>query len=275
MIAYPVVPDSSQNKEDEMTITKGDIRLTDLELWRVHGGPKHESQWVDGRSAKELARAWLNSAATGMLPSEVVATLASNPAFGPVLEWRAEPEVKLPFDTFRGEPRNSDLLVHARDRDGDFVIAVEGKADEPFGETVGDALSAALERQLSTGGRSMGIKRIEQLAAALFSQQRKGEVALGDLRYQLLTATAGALCAAREGVARVVLLIHEFVTDKTTDEKHLNNANDLDRFLGRLSQGSITSIRDREVVGPMPLSGKPLLDRQVDLYIGKAVRSLR
>lgn len=258
-----------------MTITKDGIQLADLELWRVHGGPKRDSQWVDGRSAKELARAWLSSAVSGLLPPEVEATLASHPAFGPMLEWRAEPEVKLPFDNFRGEPRNTDLLIHARDQHGAFIIAIEGKADEPFGETVGDALSAALERQLSTSGRSMGIKRIEQLASALFKHQREGEAALGELRYQLLTATAGALCAARDDVTRVLLLIHEFATDKTADEKHLSNARDLDRFLSRLSQGSIRSLHDRAIVGPVRVPGEPLIHRQVDLYIGKAVRSLR
>ena len=45
-------------------------------------------------------------------------------------------------------------------------LAVEAKADEPFGETVADALAAAVDRGLKSA-KSNGVKRIEQLAAAV------------------------------------------------------------------------------------------------------------
>lgn len=258
-----------------MTISKDGIPITDLALWGKHGGPKRPSQWIAGRSAMELARAWLASAHEGRLPAEIDEIISAHPAFGPVLEWKAEPEVKLHFDSFRGEPRNTDLLVHARDRHGEFVIAVEGKADEPFGETVSDALGAALERQVSSEGRSMGIRRIEQLVAALFRTRRTGDAEIPSLRYQLLTATAGALSCATEKITRVMLLIHEFETSKTSDEKHRLNAADLDQFLSRLSQGTVTSIVDRQIVGPLRVPGEPLFTGRIDLYVGKVVRRLR
>ena len=49
---------------------------------------------------------------------------------------------------------------------GEFVVAVEGKADESFGGTLGETFSAALERKLSSPN-SKGVARIEQLAQAL------------------------------------------------------------------------------------------------------------
>jgi hypothetical protein len=63
---------------------------------------------------------------------------------------------------------------------------------------------------------SNGITRIEQLAAAVLGPWRKGEPPIGNLHYQLLTATAGALCEAeRRGFDRSMLLVHEFHTAKT------------------------------------------------------------
>jgi hypothetical protein len=149
----------------------------------------------------------------------------------------------LSFDDFPGEPRNADLAVYARDEHGDFVIAVEAKADETFGETVADALSAAVDRKLENP-RSNGVARVEQLASALFGIRGEKPPALGTLRYQLLTATAGALRAGEErSVDRVVVLIHEFRTRRTKDEKHNANARDLDRFVDRLSLGLVIFLR--------------------------------
>jgi hypothetical protein len=67
------------------------------------------------------------------MPPEVWAALATHPNFGPVLSWEAEPEARLRFDSFAGEPRNSDLVVHAEDASGPYVLAIEAKADETYG----------------------------------------------------------------------------------------------------------------------------------------------
>jgi hypothetical protein len=125
------------------------------------------------------------------LPSEVQKTLASNVAFSGVHEWVAEPEAKLSFDSFAGEPRNTDLVVYAKYAFGQFLAAVEAKADEPFSETVPDALASALERYLQNS-RSNGVTRIQQLAVALLGPRLSNEPSLKHIRYQLLTATAGA-----------------------------------------------------------------------------------
>src|SRR5882762_7207667 len=115
---------------DDMTIRKKGQTITTLEHWAAHAGPKSKGQWVDHRSAKEAARCWL-AVTSPTLPREVEHLLDGHPAFGAVQSWHAEPEVRLPFDDFPGEPRNTDLLVHARDAHGDFLLAIEAKADEP------------------------------------------------------------------------------------------------------------------------------------------------
>lgn len=136
--------------------------------------------------------------------------LAAHGDFGQVLSWHAEPEERLRFDTFRGEPRNSDLAVPAR-----------------------------------------------------------GDPPIEGLRYQLLTACAGALCEAeRLGSPRTLMLVHEFVTDKTPDEKHARNAGDLDAFLKRLSRGADRAPRSGEIRGPFNVPGAPLLTTDVALFLG-------
>lgn len=257
-----------------MTIVKDGLTITSLEDWLDRAGPKSPGHWKDGRSAKETARAWLGTRAPS-LPQEVEALLAGSPHFGQPLKWEAEPEAKLRFDTFAGEPRNSDLLVAASDAHGDYIIAVEAKADEPFGETVGVARSNARKR-LAENSRSNGLTRITQLESALLRPVQHGEPANDDLRYQLLTATAGALAEAeRRGVNRAVLLIHEFVTDETADDKHAANSLDLDRFVRRLSGKAELSVSSGQLLGPFAPPGMPLFRGTIQLFIGKAVRHIR
>jgi hypothetical protein len=255
-------------------IEKGGIRISSLSDWAERAGPKSPDQWVDGRSAKEVARAWLEGGGRN-LPPEVADALAKHSAFGPVQSWVAEPEAKLRFDDFAGEPRNSDLVIHAQDSRGPYLIAVEAKADEPFGETLADALASSLDRFIENE-RSNALKRIQQLAQALLGARQAGDRPIKHLRYQLLTACAGALCEAeRQGYSRAVVLIHEFVSHKTTDERHNANSAALDAFVGRLTHGSVTHVRDGGLHGPFPVPNVPLFAGTTGLFIGKVSRNLR
>jgi uncharacterized protein DUF6946 len=256
-----------------MSIKKRNIELTSLEEWARLAGPKSPDQWADDRSAKEVARAWLEG--KGNLPSEVNIALIGHPAFGPVFSWHAEPETKLPFDGFAGETRNTDLEVHAQDAHGEYLIAVEAKADEPFSDTVGKTIEDALERYLQNKS-SNGINRIQALAQALVGARAPGDPPVKDLRYQLFTGCAGALCEAdRRGYNRTLFLVHEFVSRRTVDENHRRNAADLDLFLHRLSHGAIQSIKIGEILGPFNVPGAPLLSNPGSLFIGKVSRNLR
>lgn len=255
-------------------LSKHGIPLSDLADWEMRAGPKKASQWKPGRSALEVARAWLASASTGM-PSEILATLATNSAFGPVLRWEAEPEVRLAIDSRRGEPRNTDLLVIAHDAMGAYVIAVEAKADESFDREYAVVLAEALEARLANP-RSGALERAVDLAKALLPAHRAGHPAVAGLRYQLFTAAVGALCEAeRRDISRVVLMIHEFVTDVTTDSNHERNASDLDAWISRISDGAHTSVPSERLIGPIRVPGTPSTRGPGMLFVGKAVRRLR
>lgn len=251
-----------------MAIEKSGRNITTLAEWEIHAGPKRTDQWVDGRSAKEVARAWLQDG-SHKLPFEVAQALTEHSLFGPVESWTAEPEARLPFDNFSGEPRNSDLVVHAKDSHGPYLIAVEAKADEPFGETIAEALASALERLL-VNERSKGVIRIQQLAQALIGARVEGDPAV------LLTACAGAICEAeRRGYSRALLLIQEFVTKKTDDDRHAANSVALGTFVKRLSHGATAEIRSGSIYGPFSVPGTPLFEGTAELFIGKVTRDIR
>ncbi|MCY3736255.1 MAG: hypothetical protein OXG13_07615 [Gemmatimonadaceae bacterium] len=232
-------------------------------------------QWKDGRSAKESARAWLERA-PDCVPAEIEQALSAHPDFGTILPgWSAEPEARVAFDSFGGEPSNLDVLLTTSDEEGQLVIAVEAKADEPFGNTVEKTLCQARKRKAENPA-SRGVDRVEQLAAAILGVPGHKLPEVGELRYQLLTASAAALAEAqRRCVGRAVLIIHEFASDQTSCQKHLENAEDLNAFVTKLSDGEVTSVAEGTVRGPFELPGHPLIDSQIRFYIGKAVRNLR
>jgi hypothetical protein len=199
--------------------------------------------------------------------------LRSHPEFIEVVIERAHPERQIRFDDLRGEPRNTDLAIEVRDRNGVVAVTIEGKADESFDRTV-NAVQSAVER-IARDERTGAILRVESLSATLLPRWRAAPAHLGDLRYQLLTGIAGTLAWAREiGAGRAVFVVHEFVTDHTPDDKHAQNASDLNVFLQRLSDGAIHSASPGLLVGPVLVPGNRQI-QPVPLYIGRAVRRTR
>jgi hypothetical protein len=258
-----------------MRITKGDESIASLADWlRLSPPAGGADQWVEHKSAMSCAQAWLADAATGG-PPEVLALLRSHPDFQDVVLDSAEPEVKQVFDRRLGNTRNTDVQVVARDSFGMVAISVEAKAGEPFGETVAEALIDGVEVRRDTP-RSTKLDRVDELARSIVPPPCRGTPGLGVLRYQLLTATAGALAwAAAQGARRAVLVVHEFVTPRTSDDQHAQCASDLQAFIRRLSGDPQADCPDGQLVGPFSVPGLPLLDQPPLLYVGKATRRTR
>ena len=250
MISFP--------KTGDGVITKGGRRLSSLDEWHLHAPPKARDHWKDGRSAKENARSWL-TAAPG-LPAEIEATLRSCRGIGRLRSWRAEPEARVRFDEFRGEPSNIDMLLTGEARTGPVIVAVEAKTDEAFGPTVGKALSDARDR-LAANPRSKGVERIRNLVRHFGLDLRQRHVL--DLRYQLITVTAAVIAEAqRRSVPRAAVIVHEFVSALTTAGNRVRNAEDLDRFAQAVF-GHRMSLQPCAMVGPFAFPGRR------KLYFGK------
>lgn len=150
-------------------------------------------QWKRGRSAFELATAWVG--ADGLTPASVRAVLDQAP------EWR-DAELLAGFfehptylDTWRG-PSQTDLFVVMRLSKSLGALAVEGKAGESFGELVAD------------WNTSQGRTARLDWACALFDVPA---VEAGALRWQLFHRTAAAVLEARRFHAlHALMLVHDF-----------------------------------------------------------------
>lgn len=249
-----------------MQLQKRGTRIQSVEDWFRLAPPKMgKAQWKPGRSALELARTWCPEGGAPRLPEAFGRLLASHPGLGAITVSALEPECPLPFDDLAGEPRNADLAGLGQTSHGPIAITVEAKADELFGKLVQQELSAAV-RTIASDGRTNMVTRIQQLAASLLPERLPDGPTLGQLRYQLLTATAGSIALAEANAAKLALLIvHEFRTSATHDAKLASNAQDLDRFLGRLASGTETQLESGRIVGPFSTPGH----RNIAFYVGK------
>lgn len=257
-----------------MPIRKNQTPVTSLVEWETEAPPRNANQWADGRGALEVARAWLEGDSVD-LPKELAAALKRHDDFGKVSTWWGEPGANFAIDAVAGESAQFDLAIHAEDAQGAYLSVVVARADQPFGETVGDTLAAAADACV-TDPRSSELAGVVRLVTAMLGPRVEGDPPLKDIRYGLLTACTGVLCEAeRLGHPRALLLIHEFITDKSADEKLLRNAIDLSRFAKRLSHGAVNSVAAGTICGPFTVPGKPLVSASVALYIGKVSRNLR
>jgi hypothetical protein len=256
-----------------LRIVKDNLPVATVEDWLRAAPPAGGvDQWAKHKSAMTCAEVWLTYAALGG-PPEVIALLGKHAAFSNVVLDSAEPEAKQRFDDRGGNTRNADLEVMAHDDFGSLSIAIEAKAGEAFGETVAAALVAGVEARRESPS-STKLDRVDTLARSILPA-RNQTPALGLIRYQLLTAAAGALAAAkRAGTRRAVLLIHEYLTPRTTARQHAQCARDLDAFVQRLS-GDPTLRCGSALLGPFRVPGKPLFESPADLFIGKAQRNTR
>lgn len=255
-----------------MRIEKNGESIGTLEEWfRLAPPMDREKQWKDDRSAKEVARAWLENPFE--LPPEISALLSSSGDFEGLKVDLIEPEARLPFDGYNG-PRNADLALRAVDLRGPVGVTVEAKADEKFGKTVSEVFADALE-VLVENPRSRRLARITELSQSLFRKKLEGHVSIDQLRYQLLTATAGTLAHATNiGSSRAVLIIHEFVTSDTKISNIEQNSTDLTAFVHRISRGTVEKVDPGKLYGPFDLPGDPLFEQVPAFYIGKTVRKI-
>ena len=247
-----------------MRISKDGRPIDSVESWFEFAPPKEgERQWVDQRSAKELARAFCGSGAVAV-PQELANLLNSSPTLGPIEIIDAWPEHKIPLDSFRGETRNADLAAIAKGRDGTVGVTVEAKADEPFGELIRAVLA-------STPERSNVPARIEVLAHGLFGGSADS---VSELRYQLLHGAAASLIfAAEHQASAAVFAVLEFCGSSCSKENLRRNAQDLETLLALLGH-SATAFKVGQLFGPFTVPGGGRIPGTIPLFVGKAVREV-
>jgi hypothetical protein len=179
----------------------------------------------------------------------------------------------IPFDAHDG-PTNADVAVVGAGVAGKIALVIEAKGDESFGALVGETFGAALERGIANRD-SNGVRRIDDLARAIFRKRLPGQRGVIDLRYQLVTATAATIAFANQHGADVaVLIIHEFVTERTSDAAHRVNAADYELFLQRLSNAA-TQGREPMGLQLFHVPGGMLFPGGRSLLIGRVTTNCR
>ena len=202
-----------------------DNGITNVETWEIKAPPMGKSrQWVDGRSAKELARYMTKN--YPQLPTEIENILKEFVRDDSEFDWAAEYVTRFePFGLGRGEGRNHDAFLY----NDELVIGIEGKADEPLGsQLIGDALKDATPNK---------VQRINGMIQMLFGGTPEAHK---DIRYQLVTAaTATLLEATKNNVKKALLLVIVFNSSKCSEEKLERNNKDIDNFLRDISAKNI------------------------------------
>ena len=245
-------------------IAKDGHLIDSVETWLQFAPPKGgNEQWVDGRSAKELAKAWFPTPGMARVPLQLESLLSSHADIAGAEIKGGSPEVSIKLDDLPGGTRNADLVLSA-DRNGQTILlTVEAKADEPFDTTIGVKLDSAPEH-------SNIPKRVDHLCRSILGATPEEKPSIKNLRYQLLHATAATLIAARERQAgRALFVIHELITDKTDPEKLHANHIDLIEFIKELSGGTIRSLDTGTIIGPLNVPGGPHVPSHIPLYVGK------
>lgn len=199
-----------------------DNGITNVDTWRAKAPPMgKDAQWVDGRSAKELAKYMTQN--YPLLPQEMEDVLKDFVSVQSEFDWAAEYVTRFePFGLGRGEGRNHDAFLYNHE----LVVGIEGKADEPFGsQTVGEAFKSATPNKQ---------KRIHGMIQMLFGGTPEGHE---HIRYQLMTATTATLLeATKKHVKKALLLVIVFKKPGCySEEKAASNGTDMDAFLKDIS----------------------------------------
>ena len=193
----------------KIKISKNNI-ITTVEEWYQFAPPKAKGKhWKDGRSAKSLAQFMTDKNQVKKL-EDILVELEYNTKG--VISCTPEANTVLPC---KGNGRNHDLLMIGED----FVVGIEAKVSEPFGEEISTELIEASDNKKN---------RIDTLANKLFGC-KINEVKDGlELRYQLLTGVYGTLLEAENNKKSKALFLVIVFTDGITreDENAVNRNND-------------------------------------------------
>ena len=194
----------------KIKISKNNNIITTVEEWYQFAPPKaKEKHWKDGRSAKSLALFMTDKNQVKKLEDILVELEYDTNG---VISCTPEANTVLPC---KGNGRNHDLLMIGED----FVVGIEAKVSEPFGEEISTELIEASDNKKN---------RIDTLANQLFGC-KINEVKDGlELRYELLTGVYGTLLEAENNKKSKALFLVIVFTDGLTseDENAVNRNND-------------------------------------------------
>jgi hypothetical protein len=214
--------------------------IRDLEEWFKLSPPEgKEKQWVDNRSAKEMAKFWLNK------DNYENFKLFIRQNIGDFEFDYIVPEYLSKFDSY-GKPRQHDLLI--AEKNNKTIITIEGKADEPFGDgTFGERFQKTIDEKISNGN-SKALDRMINLYQHYF----KSNGVVLSIMYQLTYWFAGSLVdAIKFDTDNVIMILQEFQSSSTAAEKLQDNHVEFEKFIEFISNGKYRTINNKNIIGPI------------------------
>ena len=203
--------------------------ISDLDQWRsrVFDGTSKSGHWKKGRSAYSLAEFIMDRKGDAWLDKRISSVLSRH-----IELERATPEYLAKFDSYPGNPSNLDLgVIGSVGRLAlrtSLFVGVEAKVDETFGGTVGSRYSSAMKTR-TAGKNTNAPERVKGLLSRYFAANDSPDSSrFADIRYQLLTGTAGTVAQQKDVSVFCVLV---FKTREYNEQDGKRNQADYERFI--------------------------------------------
>ena len=245
---------SSDSKENE---------IKNLDDWFKFCPPEgKEKQWVDLRSAKEMAKFWTtyDGHYSESYLEDFKAFIGKS-----IKDFEIDyivPEYVSKFDNF-GKSRQHDLLI--TETNNNAIITVEGKADEPFGNIYfGEKFKETIDEKIKNND-SNALDRIINL----FQNYFKSNAKTLEIMYQLTHWFAGSLVDTKKfKTENFIMVLQEFRSITTKIEKLEANHNEFEKFIELISEGKYSKIDQRQILGPINNTFTKGDNFNKNLYIG-------
>lgn len=233
-------------------------RIRNLNQWRSRffDGTSKSRHWKKGRSAHSLAEFIMDRRRGAAYLERRISSVLSEC----VKLKEATPEYRAKFDSYPGNPSNLDLAITGhvgRLAPGkSLFVGLEAKVDETFGSTVGSRYSSGMKRR-KAGKNTNAPERVKDLLSKYFSVTDPPDASrFAEIRYQLLTGTAGTVAAPGE---RSVFYILVFRTSMYDEQKGLANQRDYERFMEAAHGRPLMRDGDSFRADELNLGGKRLI----------------
>lgn len=233
-------------------------QISNLIEWRsrIFDGTSKEKDWKKGRSAYSLAEFIIDRKGAAYLETRACAVLSQH-----IKLEQATPEYLARFDSYPGNPSNLDLgitgHVERLPRSASLFVGVEAKVNETFGTTTVRSRYSSAMKERKAGKRTNAPERVKGLLSKYFSVQGSpGSSRFADIRYQLLTGTAGTVAAPGE-VSIFWILV--FRTSMYDERRGLSNLQDYESFV-EAAHGKLLTRDGKDFrADELELSGKRLV----------------
>ncbi|NNE93724.1 MAG: hypothetical protein HKN23_18900 [Verrucomicrobiales bacterium] len=252
---------------------QADLEISSFEDWEKIAREKKAKDWVDGRSMKECAHSWFRGGGPD-LPAEIRNLLNSNSLTDGLDVETVWIEREIRFDEYRGGKCNADAALVGTGSSGRRIaVLIEAKTDEPYGATIEQSLDSA-EKKKEENPASRKLERVNELCEGLCGKPPTYSE-ISPLRYQLFTATAGAIALAEtENGTAAVVISHTFVPKSPTPKtegKNERNRRDFCDFVCRIAQRNVEKEElDDGLIKIAPSVLPPKLEKTgIDLLLGK------